>query len=50
MHSTFANRLKRAVLFAVTAVPLTPVRAARRWEWQRGKRWQKTGSAQWPRR
>ncbi|MCA9876768.1 MAG: hypothetical protein KC442_03270 [Thermomicrobiales bacterium] len=50
MPTTFANRLKRAICFAVTAVPLTPVRWSRRWEWRQAKTWQKTGSAQWPRR
>jgi hypothetical protein len=45
------DRLKRLILFAVTAVPLTPVRVAKRWEWQKGKKtWQKTGSVQWPRK
>ena len=43
------NRLKRIILFAVTAVPLTPVRVAKRREGQQdnGKRWQqKSGSVQ----
>jgi hypothetical protein len=46
------DRLKRLILFAVTAVPLTPVRVAKRWEWQKdkGKSWQKSGRAQWPRK
>jgi hypothetical protein len=46
------GRLKRLILFAVTSVPLTPVRVAKRWEWQKdkGKRWQKSGSVQWPRK
>ena len=44
------DRLKRLVLFVVTAVPLTPVRAAKRWEWQKSKTWQKSGSVQWPRK
>ena len=46
------DRLKRIILFAVTAVPLSPVRVAKRWEWQKGKSrtWQKTGSAHWPRK
>ncbi len=44
------DRLKRIILFAVTAVPLTPVRVAKRWERQKEKRWQKSGSVQWPRR
>ncbi|MFN8679290.1 MAG: hypothetical protein U0Z70_23105 [Thermomicrobiales bacterium] len=45
------DRLKRLILFAVTAVPLTPVRAAKRWEWQKrtSRTWQKSGRAQWPR-
>lgn len=42
------DHLKRAILFALTAVPLTPVRVAKRWEWQKGKSWQKAGRAQWP--
>ena len=43
------NRLKRIILFAVTAVPLSPVRVAKCWEWQKGKgkTWQKAGRAQW---
>ena len=47
-----ADHLKRIILFAVTAVPLTPVRVAKRWEWQKGKirTWQKSGTAQWPRK
>lgn len=45
-----ADRLKRIILFAVTAVPLTPVRVAKRWEWQKGKSWQKSGNVQWPRK
>lgn len=44
------DRLKRIILFAVTAVPLTPVRVAKRWEWQKGKSVQKSGSMQWPRK
>ena len=46
------DRLKRIILFAVTAVPLTPVRVAKRWEWQKGKSstWQKSGNVQWPRK
>jgi hypothetical protein len=46
------DRLKRIILFAVTAVPLTPVRMAKRWDWQKdkSKSWQKTGSVQWPRK
>lgn len=42
------DRLKRIILFAVTAVPLTPVRVAKNWQWQKEKRWQKSRSAQWP--
>lgn len=46
------DRLKRIILFAVTAVPLTPVRMAKRWEWQKGKTrtWQKSGNVQSPRK
>lgn len=44
------DRLKRLILFAVTAVPLTPVRVTKDWKWQKGKSWQKSGSAQWPKR
>ena len=46
------DRLKRIILFAVTAVPLSPVRMEKRWEWQKGKgkTWQKAGGAQWPRK
>lgn len=46
------DRLKRLILFVVTAVPLTPVRAAKRWEWQKDKTrtWQKSGSVRWPQR
>jgi hypothetical protein len=45
------DRLKHIILFAVTAVPLTPVRVAKGWKWQKEKRstWQKSGSVQWPR-
>lgn len=43
------DRLKRAILFVVTAIPLTPVRVAKSLKWQKEKRWQKSGSAQWPR-
>ena len=48
------DRLKRAILFVITAIPLTPVRVAKRWEWQKDKTrtstWQKSGSVQWPRK
>lgn len=42
------DRLKRIILFAITAVPLSPVRVAKRWEWQKdkAKTWQKSGSVQ----
>ena len=48
--SIMTDRLKRIILFAVTAVPLSPVRLAKRWEWQKGTSWQKSGSTQWRRR
>jgi hypothetical protein len=48
------TRLKRLILFAVSSVPLTPVRVAKRWEWQKDKgktsSWQKSGSVRWPRK
>ncbi len=44
------DRLKRLIIFAITSVPLTPVRAAKRWEWQKEKRWHKSGNVQWPRK
>jgi hypothetical protein len=42
------SRLKRLILFAVTAVPLTPVRVVKRREWQKdkGTSAEKNGSVQ----
>ena len=50
-ETPMTDRLKRIILFAVTAVPLSPVRLAKRWEWQKNRStsWKKSGDVKWPR-